>query len=395
MKLYFIAGEASGDARAVEVMRGLLVRAQAAGEAVEFLGAGGPQMQALAPAIDDWSAEAVVGLWDVLKKYGYFRRKFHAMLAEIEREKPDAVVFVDYPGFNLRVAKELRRRKIPTRLIYYISPQVWAWNRRRIPLMARTLDLMLCIFPFEKALYEQSGLETVFVGHPMLDTLAAKRDGSVRQTGEGGAHGESPLVGLFPGSRSREVSRIFPVMVRAAYVMAARQPGLCFEAAAATEALAAMMREEIAAAAREHGGVALPVEVIVGRSHSLMQRAAVGMVASGTATVESAYFNMPFVILYRVAPLTWEVGKRVVKVPFLGMVNILAGRGLVPEFLQNEARPEPVATMVLELLRNAEARESQVAGLQEVISGLGEGGAGERAAEAIFSALGRVVTRGV
>ena len=209
MKLYLIAGEASGDARGAEVMKSLLTRAEACGQSVEFFGAGGPQMQGLAPAIQDWSGEAVVGLWDVLKKYGYFKRQFDAMLAEIAERKPDAVVFIDYPGFNLRMAKALRKRANSPRLIYYISPQVWAWNRRRIPQMARTLDLMLCIFPFEKALYEQSGLPTVFVGHPMLDTLAAKKDPDAFPR-------EKDLIGLFPGSRSREVSKIFPIMVAAA-----------------------------------------------------------------------------------------------------------------------------------------------------------------------------------
>jgi lipid-A-disaccharide synthase len=170
---------------------------------LRFLGAGGPKMQVLAEApFDNWIAEAgVLGLWDVLKHYGYFRRKFHAMLADIAREKPDAVLFVDYPGFNLRLARALRDRGFPGKILYYISPQVWAWNRGRIKKMARILDLMICVFPFEQPMYEASGLHTVFAGHPLLESLAREKTGAPR---------EENLLGLFPGSRSREVKRIFP-----------------------------------------------------------------------------------------------------------------------------------------------------------------------------------------
>ncbi len=374
MKLYLIAGEASGDARGAEVMRGLGVLAAARGEALEFYGAGGPQMQAIAPTIADWSGEAVVGLWDVLKKYGYFKRQFNAMLREIATQKPDAVVLIDYPGFNLRMAKALKRRNPALCVIYYISPQVWAWHRRRIPEMARTLDLMLCIFPFEKALYEKSGLETVFVGHPMLDTLAAKKEAHPR---------EEKLVGLFPGSRSKEVALIFPIMLEAAREMRRARPDLRFEAAAASESLATVMREM--SMEFNNGACKATVTVDVGKSHELMQRATVGMVASGTATLESAYFAMPFVILYRVASLTWEVGKRLIRVPFLGMVNILAGRGVVSEFLQDAADPVAVADELLSLLNHEEKRAAQQGELRRVIAELGERGASIRAAEAIFA----------
>jgi lipid-A-disaccharide synthase len=370
MKLYWIAGEASGDARGAEVMKALSALAAEHSQTVESRGAGGPQMRALAPRIQDWSGEAVVGLWDVLKKYGYFRQQFNAMLKEVAEYQPDAVIFIDYPGFNLRLAKALRKQHPKLKLIYYISPQVWAWNRGRIPKMARTLDLMLCIFPFEKALYEKSGLKTIFVGHPMLDSLAAKRIDAPR---------EEDLVGLFPGSRSKEVQRIFPIMLAAAAEMRKARPELRVEAAAASEKLATTMREMAAA----YTGVI----ITVGKSQELMQRAGAGMVASGTATVEAAYFELPFVIVYSVAPLTWEVGKRLVSVPYLGMVNILAGKEIVREFLQKDAEPMAIADQMLALINNVEARETQTAELRAVIAGLGEGGAGKRAAQAIFEAI--------
>ncbi|MEI6351759.1 MAG: lipid-A-disaccharide synthase [Verrucomicrobiota bacterium] len=366
MRFYLLAGEASGDARGAEVMRALTVEAATRGETVEFLGAGGPEMRALAPAIQDWSGEAVVGLWDVLKKYGYFRRQLYAMRDEIAALKPDAVVLIDYPGFNLRLAKALRQRDPKQRIIHYISPQVWAWNRRRIPEMARTLDLMLCLFPFEKELYEESGLKTVFVGHPLLDSLAVKRITAPR---------DSKLVGLFPGSRMKEVTRIFPVMLKTAAEMRKALPELRFEAAAASESLGAVMRAMA-------GGS--EVRIRVGNSHELMQQAGSGMLASGTATLEATYFELPYVLLYKVAPLTWQIGKRLVKVPFLGIANILAGREIVREYLQEAAEPVAIADELLGMLNYPEKCREQVAEFREVIAGLGAGGAAARAARAIY-----------
>src|SRR4051812_45072590 len=284
-------------------------------------------------AIHDWADEAVVGLWDVLKKYGYFRRQFNRMLAEIERTQPDAVIFIDYPGFNLRLAHALRARKVTAKLIFYISPQVWAWHRGRIPKMARDLDLMLCLFPFEAPLYEASGLKTVCVGHPLLDSLEEKRL-SAPSSPSSSLHSpprDPNLVGLFPGSREKEVRRIFPIMAEAAALLRAERPATRFEAAAATPALAELMLEHLEA----HSPDEALCDIHVGGSRELMQRAGAGMVASGTATLEAAFFGLPFVILYRVAWLTWIVGKRLVKVPFLGMPNILAGREIVREFLQD------------------------------------------------------------
>ncbi|MCX6967780.1 MAG: lipid-A-disaccharide synthase [Verrucomicrobia bacterium] len=370
MKLYLIAGEASGDARGAEVMRSLVPLAAARGVNVEFHGAGGPEMRALAPAIENWSGEAVVGLWDVLKKYPYFRGKFKAMLREMIALKPDAVILIDYPGFNLRMAKALKRLDPALRVIYYISPQVWAWNRGRIPQMARTLDLMLCIFPFEKELYEKSGLKTVFVGHPMLDSLAPKKGAQPRQ---------ELLVGLFPGSRQKEVARIFPVMLGAAEAMRASRPELRFEAAAATDALAETMR-------KMSGN--FPLTVRLGGSHELMNQAAVGMVASGTATLEATFFEMPFVLVYRVAPLTWMIGKRLVRIPFLGISNILAGREIIPEFLQNAATPVALAGALLGMLADPQKRMEQQVNFKQVIADLGSGGASIRAAEAVLAETG-------
>jgi lipid-A-disaccharide synthase len=371
MKVYLVAGEASGDARGVELMRALQDR----DGTLEFFGAGGREMRALGGEhFTDWADEAVVGLWDVLKKYGYFKAQFNRMLTDIERVQPDALVLIDYPGFNLRLAKEAHQRFPKLKIIDYISPQVWAWNRGRIPKMARYLDLMLCIFPFEKPLYEESGLRTVFVGHPMLDSLAAKRISEPR---------DPKLVGLFPGSREKEVRKIFPVMVEAAATMKSARPELRFEASAASHQLA----ERMLATLHLHGQDENFCRITVRASHELMQRAIAGMVCSGTATLEAAFFGLPLCIVYKVAWLTWIIGKQLVKVPFLGMPNVLAGREIAREFLQNAATPQALAEETLHIVTNVEHREALQRDLAQVTAGLGDNGAAPRAAEAILEEL--------
>ena len=367
MKLYLVAGEASGDARGTELMHALRERIPD----VQFLGAGGREMKAFAgDAIFDWADEAVVGLWDVLKKYGYFRSQFHRMLAEIEVAKPDALITIDYPGFNMRLAKEAKRRMPRLRTIHYISPQVWAWHRGRIPKMAKFLDLMLCLFPFELPLYADAGLRAVCVGHPLLDSLEAKRISQPR---------DPSLIALLPGSRGKEVRKIFPVMVETALRLKSARPSLRFEAAAASEALA----EEMKAALRTHGCNDDFCTVTLHTAQNLMQHAGAGMVCSGTATLESTFFGLPMVILYKVAWLTRAVGKRLVKIPFLGLPNVLAGREIAREFLQDAAQPGPIANEILRLLEDSAFRETQQRAQADVVASLGERGAAKRAACAI------------
>ena len=369
--LYTIAGEASGDNRGSELLRALKQQHPQ----VRLLGAGGPKMQALADGpFLEWAGEAVVGLWDVLKKYGYFKAQFDRMLAEIGREKPDALLLIDYPGFNLRLAKAARARFPHLKIVYYISPQVWAWDRGRIPKMARFLDLMLCIFPFEKTLYEASGLKTEFVGHPMLDTLASLKTDSPRKEN---------LVGLFPGSRTREVRKLFPVMLEAARLLNSQVPNLQFEVASANPSVAAWMFDYL----KEHRFDPSFCKVGRDRFYSLAQEATVGMVCSGTATLESAYFGLPMVILYKVAWPTWIIGKQLVKLPHIGMPNVLAGREIAREFLQSGAKPAKIAQELARLLKNPDARAMQQRDFQKVISDLGNPGAGSRAAAAVAKEL--------
>src|SRR4051812_7703848 len=333
----------------------------------EFHGRGGPRMKAVGgESMTDWSdAAAVVGLWEVVKRYGYFRAQFNATLHEIAAAKPDSVVLIDYPGFNLRLARTLRRRSPAVKIIYYISPQVWAWHRGRIAQMARYLDLMLCIFPFEAALYNASGLPTIFVGHPMIENLAKRRTGEARNPN---------LIGLFPGSRSREVKKILPVLIASAREILARRPGTRFEIAAASDRLAGEI-EKI----RRRFSFADRVRVVTGDSSGTMQRAFAGMVASGTATLESAYFRMPFVLVYKVSWPTYFAARLMMRTRFLGMPNVLADREIVPEFLQHEARPRAIADALLDLIDDSTRRQEMVADFDAIIAKLGESGASEKA----------------
>jgi lipid-A-disaccharide synthase len=320
----------------------------------------------------DWTVEAVVGLWDVIVKYSYFRQKFYQMYAEIRELNPEAVIFVDYPGFNLRLANYLRRKQFAGKLIYYISPQVWAWNRGRIPGMARFLDLMICIFPFEKALYEASGLRTEFVGHPMIEELDQHRTSEPRVPN---------LVALFPGSRSREIKRIFPVMLETAKLLRRKDGAMRFEASAASESALKMMRNLITQAGL--GDISIGLR----NSWDLMQRACVGLVASGTATLEANFYLLPFVLIYKVSWLTYLPGRLLIRVDHLGMPNILAGKEIIPEFIQHEAIPGRVAGAVWDLYHDPDRRASMVGEMARVNKLLGGKGAGQLAAEAVLREL--------
>jgi lipid-A-disaccharide synthase len=371
---------------------------------LKFIGRGGPQMQRIAGTqFKNWMGDAaVLGLWEVLRKYGYFREQFRQTLNEIKGSKPDAVVLIDYPGFNLRLARALRRtmglqpvrpapkafgaesdaaEKIsaghtghsPTfsqKTIYYISPQVWAWNRGRIKGMAHFIDLVLCIFPFETDLYSASGLRAVFVGHPMIERLEKQKIDTPR---------DPDLIGLFPGSRSREVRKIFPVMIEAARLLSHRNATLRFRVAAASEELALEMNEQLADRRA--------IEINVGETAAIMQRASVGIVASGSATLEAAYFGMPFVLIYKVAWATYVAARLVVNVDFLGMPNLLAAKEVVPEFIQHQAKPDAIVKAVRLLMGESPARDRMISDFDAIIDKLGGAGASDRAAQAILEEL--------
>jgi len=371
-KLFILAGEISGDTHGAGLMRAL----QDVCGPVEFSGFGGHQMrEAGGGQMLDWVEEAgVVGLWEVLKMYGYFKQKMAEAIKRVTIEKPDVVVLIDYPGFNLRLAQALRDAGWKQPIIYYISPQVWAWKKGRIKTMAKLLDLMICIFPFEKELYEKSGLRTVFSGHPMVDRLMMLSKGMEREPG---------LVGFFPGSRSNEVKRLFPVMLETAKRIRKELPEARFVVSAANKKLENLMLEMIAASDQPEA----KQWIEVGTVYDLMQRVQVGIVASGTATLEAACFGLPYILVYKVNALTYVVGKSVVRIKYLGIINVLANAPVVKEMVQGLCKPDLLAAETLVLLKDPAARETLVSRLQGVVAQLGEGGAYRRAAEAVAAQL--------
>ena len=374
MTIYFVAGETSADNHGAALMSSLRRR----DVDLNFIGRGGPQMRAIAgERFKDWLGDAaVLGLWEVIKKYGYFREQFRETLKEIQESKAGAVVLIDYPGFNLRLSHALQRQSGQQKIIYYISPQVWAWNRGRIKKMARFLDLMLCIFPFEADLYNKSGLHAIFVGHPMLERLRSQRIDIER---------DPNLIGLFPGSRLPEVRKILPVMLKSVRELRKQNRNMHFEVAAASQELAVGLTEILDRHARDRK----VVQIKVGETAAIMQRAFVGIVASGSATLEAAYFRLPFVLIYKVAWPTYLAARLVVKVKYLGMPNVLAGREVVPEFIQHRAKPKTIAKAVWQLMENADARERMISEFDMIVGKLGVGEASEKAAGAIIEEIGR------
>jgi len=373
MTIYFAAGEVSADNHGAALMHSL----RELRPGLKFIGRGGPRMQQIAGAqFRNWIGEAaVLGLWEVLRKYRYFREQFHQTLGEISVSKPDAVVLIDYPGFNLRLARALRRQSQSQKTIYYISPQVWAWNRGRIKKMARLIDLVLCIFPFEANLYSESGLRAVFVGHPMIENLETQKIETAR---------DPNLIGLFPGSRLREVRKIFPVMIEAARLLLRTRPGLRFRVAAASAGLAREMSEMLRSGQSE---TRQAIEIMLGQTPALMQQAWAGIVASGSATLEAAYFRMPFVLIYKVAWPTYVAARLVVNVDYLGMPNLLADKQVVPEFIQHEAKPSAIVKALQALMEDANVRNGMISEFDAIVGKLGGSGASDRAARAILQEL--------
>jgi len=370
-RLYVVAGETSGDHHATALLHAL----QDGENVWEFRGLGGPEMRQLPDAkIENWIEDAaVVGLWEVLRRYPYFKQRFEKAIRETLDWNPEAVLLVDYPGFNLRFAARLRKDGYRGKILYYISPQVWAWNRGRIPKMAKILDLMLCILPFEPPLYKSSGLHSVFVGHPIIDKLA----------GLPPMERDARLVALLPGSREREIAKHWPILIAVAKRMKTQHPELRFATAAASPARRELMRRHLAEA--DASGL---IDFHETGAQDLMRRAAAGVVASGTATLEAAVCGLPMALIYRVSALTYLAGRLVIKVPFLGMPNLLAGRQIIPEFIQHEARADSIAQALEALVFDQTKALEMQKNLAAATAALGSPGVALRAAHEVRRALG-------
>jgi lipid-A-disaccharide synthase len=369
-RLLVSCGEPSGDLYAADLVRHLRGRMAVP---LDVFGLGGERLEGegarLLAHVRDL---AVVGLWEVVSHLPRFRRIFRDLLAEVDRQRPDLAVLVDYPDFNLRVARALHRRRIP--VVYYVSPQVWAWRPRRLRAIRDHVAHMIVIFPFEAKVYEDAGVPVTFVGHPLVDLVAPERD----RHGFLVSHGldpARPVVALLPGSRRKEIAHNLPPLAGAVRLLAQRRPDLQFLAAVGPSIDPRTLR----------AGLPPNVALVQGRTHAVLSAANVAVVASGTATVEAALLGTPMVVVYRLSSLTYHLGRRFVKVPYVAMANLIAEKGIVPELIQDEFTPERLADAVPPLL--GPAGDAMRQALAEVRRRLGAPGASGRAAEVVAGLL--------
>ncbi|MCX7817689.1 MAG: lipid-A-disaccharide synthase [Kiritimatiellae bacterium] len=368
--LLVVAGEMSGDLHAASLLRALRARC----EPLDVWGVGGDALahegvRLLAHVRDT----AVMGFVEVLRHLRFFVRLHRRILAEVERRPPQLAMLVDYPGFNLRLARDLRRRGI--RIVYFICPQVWAWHRSRIPMMARRVHRLIAIFPFEPDVFRGTGLRVDFVGHPLVDQLrpliTAPPPPDLWPPG-------SPRVALLPGSRRQEISRILPCLAAAAKSLREQRRGTAFLIAAADSAAHALIRPL---------ADATNLPVAIGRARDILRSADAAWVASGTATVEAALLGCPQVIVYRAHPLSYAIGRRLVRVRYIGMANLIAGEQVCPELIQHQATPAALTAAILPLIEESAARRDMLVGYERIREQLGPPGAAERAAAIVADEL--------
>ncbi len=365
-----IAGEISGDMHAGAVIRELRRRRPE----LDVFGIGGDELAQAGMQIHYHARDmAVLGLTEVLLRIRFFRRVFREMLALARERRPNAVLLVDYPGFNLRFAEQAHSAGL--KVIYYVCPQVWAWNRRRIPKIARIVDRLLTIFPFEADVFKNHNLRVDFVGHPLATLAAAELSAPAAELPWAG----KPKIALLPGSRYHEIKRILPVLAQAAALLRAKEPNAGFIVAAPSAEVAGWVRNTL----DQQSTLPPNLSVVAGKTRAILRQADAAWVASGTATIETALMNCPMIVVYRVAWATYWLGRMLIRVPHLGMVNLVAGRQVCPEFIQSAATPCALADALLPLLNEGPLRTNMLQELRRVRQMLGEGDAAARAAEII------------
>jgi lipid-A-disaccharide synthase len=371
-RLLVSSGEPSGELYAAQLVQHL----RALEPGLEVFGLGGDRLRAegatLVAHIRDL---AVVGLYEVLKHLRHLRGVFRRVLDEVDRDPPRAAVLVDYPDFNLRLARELHRRGIP--VVYFVSPQIWAWRKGRIRGIRETVAKMLVIFPFEEALYRDAGVPVTFVGHPLVDLVGPVEGRADFLRGLGVSPGQD-VVAVLPGSRPQEIAHNLPGLAGAVALLHARRPDLQFLLPVAPSIDAA----QLAPALR-----GLPVRLVADGARPVLAACRAAIVASGTATVEAALLGAPMVVVYRLSALTHFLGRRLIQVPHVAMVNLIAGRRAVPELIQGDFTPERVADEVMAILPDGPRRAAMLQDLEEVRTRLGPGGASRQAAGEVYAFL--------
>lgn len=373
-KVLIIAGEASGDMHGANLVREVVKQ----DPSVRFYGVGSRGMQAAGVhLLADASGISVVGITEVLTHISTIYRVYAKLKRFLRAERPDLLVLIDFPDFNILVGKAAKKLGIP--ILYYISPQVWAWRKGRIHTIAELVKTMIVVFPFEVDLYKQAGVDVRFVGHPLTDVAVS--DHSVSDARR--LLGLDPLrrvVAILPGSRRKEIVNLLPDMLGAAAILKERFPDLQFVLPVAPTLSREVLRSYT-------DGSAVPVQLVEGRAYDVLRAADAAIVTSGTATLETGLMGVPMVVVYRMSSASYSLVRFVAKAKFIALVNIISNRQVVPELIQNAVTPAAIADALTPLISDKDIQENMKADLRSVRAGLGESGASARAAAVVREVL--------
>ena len=372
-RVLIVTGEASGDIYGANLARHLYKQTS-----LKILGIGGERMRdAGVDILFDSSNISVIGVSEILPRLRAIIRAYRIVTGLIKSRSVDLIILIDYPGFNIRIAGAAKKADIP--VVYYVSPQIWAWKKGRLRLLAKRVKKMIVILPFEEVIYKEAGVDCSFTGHPLADEILATRPQEETIT-RYGIKKDNPVIGLFPGSRIGEIKSLLPDILKAAQVLKNGNPGLQFVMAIADSLDFDYIVDIVS-------GDHPDIRVIRGEANDVINISDVIIAASGTITLQAALFEKPMVILYRLSTLTYTIARLLVRINNIGLVNIMAGRRIVPELLQKEVTPERIAAEIKKMLHDREYYDRIKKDLHEVKLKLGPPGASERVAKIIAGML--------
>ena len=372
-KIMIIAGEASGDLHGSGLVRELKRK----DPNQQIFGVGGDKMkQRGMELIYHVNEMSVLGFWDVLKQFRFFKKVYKNLVNKLEKEQPAVLVLIDYPGLNLKLANAAHQKGI--KVLYYIAPQVWAWGKKRVKNMAQTVDKMAVIIPFEEKMYRDAGINATFVGHPLLEVLETKlsKDEFYNKNGLNPNH---KTIGLLPGSRPLEVKRLLPEMLRTIKLLKKSHPNIQVTLGKADSLDFEIYKQFLP---DENG-----VQLLENSTYEIMKHSDLLIVASGTATLESALLETPLIIVYKVDQLSYLIGRMLVKIDSIGLVNVIAEKRNVPEFIQHRFKAENLVPEMENLLFDQIQREIMIKDLSEIKQKLGKTGAAERTAQMVLGMM--------
>jgi len=373
-KIMLVAGEVSGDLHGAHLVEAI----HRVDSEIKFVGMGGKDLERMGmKLLYHFQDLSVVGITEVFFKLSSVVKALRVLKQSIDQEKPDLVILIDFPDFNLRVAKIAHRRGIP--ILYYISPQVWAWRSKRIKLIARLVKKMIVLFPFEIPLYEAAGVDVEWVGHPLLDMVrpTLPREVAFQQFG---LDPKRRTIGLLPGSRKHEIERLLSPLLASAHLLQKEIPDLQFVIPIAPGIPQTIFSSQMK-------NISIPIKVVEGFTYDVMNLSELLITASGTATLEGAILGKPMIIIYRVSLLSYWIGRALIRVKHIGLVNLVAGRGIVPELIQTDVNPETITEEALHILKNPVLCQRMIESMAEVRQNLGEPGAAQRAARIVCSLM--------